>query len=51
MLILGAVGIEQVDMSFQIGGGHGQGGIREFVNDADGPVFMEWELKGLSVDG
>ena len=34
-----AVWIEvQVGMLFQIGNGHGQGGIREFVYDADGPA-------------
>ena len=25
--------------------------IREFVNDADGPAFLERELMGLCVDG
>jgi hypothetical protein len=25
-------------------------GIREFVNDTDGPVFLERELIGLDVD-
>ena len=28
-----------------------RGGIREFVNDTDGPAFLERELMGLSVDG
>ena len=27
------------------------GGIREFVDDTDGPAFMEMELVGLGVDG
>ena len=27
------------------------GSIREFVNDTDGPVFLESELMGLGVDG
>ena len=27
------------------------GGIREFVNDIDGPAFLERELVGLGVDG
>jgi hypothetical protein len=27
------------------------GGIQEFVNDKDGPTFLERELTGLSVDG
>ena len=26
-------------------------GIREFVNDTDGPAFLERELVGLGVDG
>ena len=26
------------------------GGIREFVNNADGPAFLERELVGLGVD-
>ena len=26
-------------------------GIREFVNDVDGPAFLERELKGFGVDG
>ena len=29
----------------------GVGGIREFVNNMDGPAFLERELVGLSVDG
>ena len=28
-----------------------RGGIREFVNDMDGPDFLERELVGLGVDG
>ena len=40
----------QVDMLFQIGGGRGWGGIREFVNETDGPAFLERELMGLGVD-
>ena len=28
-----------------------RGGIREFVNDTDGPAFLERELVGLGVDG
>ena len=27
------------------------GGIREFMNNADGPAFLEMELVGLGVDG
>jgi hypothetical protein len=27
------------------------GGIREFVDDTDGPAFLERELVGLGVDG
>jgi hypothetical protein len=27
------------------------GGIREFVNDTDGPAFLEKELMGFGVDG
>ena len=27
------------------------GGIREFVNDADRPAFLERELMGFGVDG
>ena len=27
------------------------GGIQEFVNDMDGPAFLERELVGLSMDG
>jgi hypothetical protein len=38
-------------MPFHIGGGHGQGGIREFVNDIDEPAFLERELISLGVDG
>ena len=37
-------------MPFHIGGGYGWGGIRKFVNDADGPVSLERELVGLGVD-
>ena len=28
-----------------------RGGIWEFVNDKDGPAFLERELMGLGVDG
>ena len=28
-----------------------RGGIREFVNNTDGPAFLEGELVGLGVDG
>jgi hypothetical protein len=28
-----------------------RGGIREFVDDTDGPAFLERELVGLGVDG
>ena len=28
-----------------------RGGIQEFVNDTDGPAFLERELMGLIVDG
>ena len=28
-----------------------RGGIREFMNNADGPAFLERELVGLGVDG
>ena len=31
--------------------GGGGGSIREFVNDKDGPAFLERELMGLGVDG
>ena len=52
MLIPGDVRIEiQVDMPFHIGGGRVRGGIREFVNDADRPTFLERELMELGVDG
>ena len=27
------------------------GGIREFVDDTDGPAFLEKQLVGLGVDG
>ena len=27
------------------------GGIREFMNNVDGPAFLERELVGLGVDG
>jgi hypothetical protein len=27
------------------------GGFREFMNNADGPAFLESELVGLDVDG
>ena len=27
-----------------------RGGIQEFVNDTDGPAFLETELVGLSMD-
>ena len=27
------------------------GGIQEFVNNTDGPAFLERELEGLGVDG
>ena len=27
------------------------GGVQEFVNDTDGPAFLERELMGLGVDG
>ena len=37
--------------TFKIGGGYGQGWLREFVNDTDGPAFLERELVGLGVDG
>ena len=35
---------------FEIGGGHGQGGIRDFLSDANEPAFLERELMGLGVD-
>ena len=28
-----------------------RGGIREFMNNADGPAFLKRELVGLGVDG
>ena len=28
-----------------------EGGIREFVNDTDGPAFLKRELLGLGMDG
>ena len=34
-------------MPFQIGSGHGQG----FMNDTDGPAFLERKLMGLDLDG
>ena len=40
----------QFDKLFQIGGGHGRGGIREFVNDMDRPAFLKGELMELGVD-
>ena len=46
------MGIEvQVDMPFQIGSRYDRGGIKDFVNDMDGPAFLESELIRLSVDG
>ena len=41
----------EVDIMFEIGGGHGQGGIRDFLSDANEPAFLERELMGLGVDG
>jgi hypothetical protein len=38
-------------MPFQIGGDVVGGGILEFVNDTDGPAFIEREPMGLGVDG
>ena len=38
-------------MQFCIDGRRGRGGIREFVDDTDGPAFLERELVGLGVDG
>ena len=39
-------------MPFRIDGKRGRGGgIREFVDDTDGPAFLERELVGLGVDG
>ena len=38
-------------MPFHIDGGHGGGGIRQFVDDTDGPAFLERELVGLGVNG
>ena len=38
-------------MPFYIGGRHGQGDIREYVNDMGGAAFLERELMGLGVDG
>ena len=37
-------------MPFQIGSGHGRGGIWEFVNYMDGPLFLERELMRFGVD-
>ena len=37
-------------MPFYVGGGRDHGGICEFVNDTDGPAFLERELVGLSMD-
>ena len=34
-------------MPFKIAGGHGWGNIQEFVNNMDGPAFLERELMGL----
>ena len=38
-------------MLFCIAGEHSWGGIREFVDDMDGPVFLKRELVRLGVDG
>ena len=40
---------ELVDTPFHVGGGHGQG-IREFMNNADRPAFLERKLVGLGMD-
>ena len=37
-------------MPFQIGMDVIRSGIREFVNDEEGPAFLERELMGLGVD-
>ena len=39
----------QVGMLLQIGGGHGRSGVREFVYDMDGPVFLGRELMEFGV--
>ena len=51
MLIPGDVRIQVQAMPFQIGSRHGRGGITEFVNDVEGPAFLERELMGLGVGG
>ena len=52
MLIPGNLEISKlVDLPFDIGGGHGRGGIWEFVDDMDRPAILERELVGLGVDG
>ena len=38
-------------MPFHVGGGHGRGGIWEFVNEKDRPAFLERKLVGLGMDG
>jgi hypothetical protein len=38
-------------MLFRIGGRHGWGGNREFVNDEDGQAFLERKLMGFGVKG
>jgi len=47
-LYQGICGISKlVDKQFHVGGVRG----REFMNNADGPTFLERELVGLGVDG
>ena len=41
--------IVQDNMPFQIGDGHGQSSIQEFVIDMDGPVFLESPLKHATI--
>ena len=39
--------LKLVDMPFHVGRRRGWGGVREFMNNADGPEFLERELVGL----
>ena len=38
-------------MPFHVGGRRSWGGFREFINNEDGPAFLDRELVGLGVDG
>ena len=41
----------QLIRHFMLAAGVVGGGFREFMNNADGPAFLESELVGLGVDG